>query len=141
MKTSTPKAPAPRWLLIDAEGQVLGRLAARVALMLRGKNKALFSPHQLCGDHVVVVNAAKLTMTPAKFRRKTYFTHTGYLGHLKAIPLQRMFEERPVELIEQSVHGMLPRNRLRPQALKRLHVFAGADHTFEAQKPVLTPLR
>ncbi|HBU09396.1 MAG TPA: 50S ribosomal protein L13, partial [Candidatus Peribacter riflensis] len=68
MKTSTPKAPAPRWLLIDAEGQVLGRLAARVALMLRGKNKALFSPHQLCGDHVVVVNAAKLTMTPAKFR-------------------------------------------------------------------------
>jgi large subunit ribosomal protein L13 len=126
---------------VDAEGQVLGRLASRLAILLRGKHRAEYSPHQLCGDYVIVINAGKLKMTPAKFRRKTYFKHTGYLGHLRAIPLEKMFEERPVELIERTVRGMLPANRLRPRALKRLHVFADASHHYEAQKPIPIPLR
>ena len=141
MRTSTPKPPAPRWLLIDAEGQVLGRLAARVAMMLRGKHRPEFSPHLLAGDHVVVINAAKLKMSPSKFRRKTYFTHTGYIGHLRALPLEKMMEERPAEVIEKAVYGMLPGNRLRPLAMKRLHVLAGAEHRFSAQKPIPTPQR
>lgn len=141
MKTSTVKPQAPRWLLVDAEGQVLGRLAARVALLLRGKHKPTFSPHQACGDHVVIINAEKLSFMPAKFRRKTYHTHSGYLGHLRAIPLRKMFEEQPAKLVEKSIRTMLPNNRLRPVILKRLHVFAGAKHTFEAQKPAPTSLR
>jgi len=141
MKTSTPKPSAPHWLLIDAEGQVLGRLAVRVANLLRGKHRPAYSPHLIYGDHVVIINASKLKMTPAKFRRKTFFKHSGYLGHLKAIPLQKMFEERPTDLIEQAVRGMLPGNRLRPLAISRLHIFANAEHTFAAQKPVSTPLR
>lgn len=135
MKTSTLKPSAPRWILMDAEGQVLGRLAVKVANLLRGKHRAAYSPHQIHGDHVVVINAGKLKMMPAKFRRKTYFKHSGYLGHLKAIPLQTMFVERPADLVEQAVTGMLPRNRLRPLAIRRLHIFAGAEHTFAAQKP------
>jgi len=141
MKTSTPKPQAPKWLLIDADGMVLGRLAARVSLLLQGKNKPAFSPHQAFGDHVVIINAEKLSFTPAKFRRKTYYTHSGYLGHLRAIPLQRMFEKNPTELIKGSIRNMLPHNRLRPIALKRLHVFKGATHTFEAQKPAPLQLR
>lgn len=141
MKTSMPKPQAPRWFLVDAEGQVLGRLAARVALILRGKHKPAFSPHQVFGDHVIIVNAEKLSFTPAKFRRKTYYAHSGYLGHLRATPLKKMFEEKPAELIERSIRNMLPQNRLRPISLKRLHVFTGATHTFEAQKPVKTSLR
>ncbi len=141
MKTSTLKPQAPRWLLVDAEGQVLGRMSSRVALLLRGKNKVSFSPHQVCGDHIVIINAEKLTFTPAKFRRKTYYSHSGYLGHLRAIPLKKMFEEAPAKLIERSIRTMLPNNRLRPKILKRLHVFAGATHPFEAQKPVSTSLR
>ncbi len=140
MKTSTPKPQAPKWLLIDAEGQVLGRLASRVALLLRGKHKPAYSPHQACGDHVIIINAEKLSFTPAKFRRKTYYAHSGYLGHLKATPLQKMFEEAPAELITHSIRNMLPQNRLRPVSLKRLHVFTGATHTFEAQKPVAVDL-
>jgi len=116
-------------------------MASRIALLLRGKNKPSFSPHQVCGDHVVIVNAEKLTFTPAKFRRKTYYSHSGYLGHLRAIPLEKMFEEAPAKLIERSIRTMLPNNRLRPKILKRLHVFAGATHPFEAQKPVPTSLR
>lgn len=141
MKTSTPKPEAPHWLLVDAEGQVLGRLAARVSLLLRGKHKPAFSPHQCFGDHVVIINAEKLSFTPAKFRRKTYYSHSGYLGHLKATPLKKMFEDSPAELITRSIRNMLPSNRLRPISLKRLHVFKGATHTFEAQKPVPTSLR
>jgi large subunit ribosomal protein L13 len=141
MKTSTLKPQAPRWILLDAEGQVLGRLAVKIAHLLRGKHRAAYSPHQIHGDHVVVINARKLKMMPSKFRRKTYFKHSGYLGHMKVIPLQTMFQERPAELIEQSVRGMLPVNRLRPIALKHLHVFADAEHTFAAQKPSPLPLR
>jgi len=140
MKTSTIPPSAPRWVLIDAEGKNLGRIAARVSMILRGKHRASFSPHQISGDHVVVINAGKLTFTASKFRRKTYYKHSGYLGHLKATPLAKMLAEKPAKVIEKAVYGMLPINRLRAKAMLRLHVFAGSEHTHTAQKPVPLPL-
>ena len=136
MKTSTMKPPAPKWILVDAADKNLGRLAAQVASLLRGKHRPGFSPHQLWGDQVVVINASKLKFHPVKLRRKTYFKHSGYIGHLRATSLETMMEERPVQVIEKAVQGMLPKNRLRAQMLKRLHVFAESEHTHEAQKPV-----
>lgn len=136
MKTSHPKPAEPKWILVDAEGQNLGRLAVQIANILRGKTKASFSPHQLCGDHVVVINASKLHFHPTKHRRKVYVKHSGYLGHLKTFSLQQMIDTKPTVMVEKAVKGMLPRNRLARQMLKRLHVFAEAEHTHEAQKPV-----
>lgn len=138
MKTTTPKAADPKWLLVDAEGQNLGRLSARIATILRGKDKETFAPHMACGDHVVVINAEKLHFHPTKHRRKIYVSHSGYFGHLKTRSLQQMIDKDPEGMIEQAVKGMLPKNRLAKQLLKRLHVFAGGEHTHEAQKP--TPL-
>lgn len=135
MKTSHLKPAEPKWILIDAQGQNLGRLSAHIATILRGKNKATFSPHQLCGDHVIVINAEKLEFHPTKHRRKIYVKHTGYLGHLKTWSLQEMIDKKPTKMIELAVKGMLPKNRLARQMMKRLHVFAGAEHTHEAQKP------
>ena len=135
MKTSHPKPSAPSWILIDADGQSLGRIAARIAHILRGKHKASFVPNQVCGDHIVVINADKLKFTQRKLLQKRYYKHSGYLGHLKSRTLGQMMEEKPVEVIELAVKRMLPANRLRPQMLKQLHVFAGAEHTYQAQKP------
>lgn len=135
MKTTHPKPAEPKWILIDAEGQNLGRLATKVATVLRGKHKASFSPHQLCGDHVVVINAAKLHFHPTKHRRKIYVKHTGYLGHLKTWSLQQMIDKKPTQMIEKAVKGMLPHNRLARQMMKRLHVYVDENHVHEAQKP------
>lgn len=137
MKTSSPKPAEPKWILVDAEGQNLGRLSAKISTILRGKNKPSFSPHQLCGDHVVVINAEKLYFHPTKHRRKVYVKHSGYIGHMKTWSLQNMIDEKPTKMIELAVKGMLPKNRLANQMMKRLHVFAGAEHTHEAQKPEL----
>ena len=138
MKTSHPSPAAPQWILVDAKGQNLGRMATRIATILRGKNKATFSPHQLCGDHVVVINAKELEFHPTKHRRKVYVKHTGYLGHLKTWSLQQMIDQKPTQMVEKAVKGMLPSNRLSRKMMKRLHVFADENHTHEAQKP--TPL-
>ena len=140
MKTSTIPPSAPRWLLIDADGKNLGRIAARVSMILRGKHRASFSPHQISGDHVVIINASKLSFTASKFRRKTYYKHSGYLGHLKATPLEKRLADQPAKVMEKAVYGMLPINRLRAKAMQRLHVFAAAEHTHTAQKPVPLPL-
>lgn len=136
MKTSTIPVSAPKWLLIDAEGQSLGRLSAQVAMVLRGKHRPEFSPHQLCGDQVVVINAAKLDFHPTKLHRKEYHKHTGFLGHVKTISLKDLMAKDPTEVIRKAVKGMLPANRLRPQMLKRLHVYAESTHEHDAQKPV-----
>ncbi len=136
MKTSTLPPAAPQWLLVDAEGQNLGRLAAKVAHILRGKHRRAFAPHQLCGDQVIVLNASKLAFHPRKYLRKTYVDHTGYPGHLRRTSLRAMMEVRPTQVVERAVRGMLPKNRLRPQMLKRLHVFPGAEHPHAAQQPV-----
>lgn len=140
MKTTTVKPEAPKWYVVDAEGKNLGRLATDIATVLRGKHKPSFSPHQLCGDHVIVVNAGKLHFEPTKHRRRVYVKHTGYLGHMKTWSLQEMIDTKPTELITQAVKGMLPKNRLAKQMIKQLHVFADSEHTHEAQKPQPFPL-
>jgi len=138
MRTSTIPAPAPLWVLVDADGQSLGRISARIAHILRGKHRPSFSPHQLCGDHVVVINAGKLNLPQKKLMQKTYKRHTGYMGHLRSKTLGTMMEEGPEKVIQLAVKGMLPANRLRPQMLKRLHVSADENHQYQAQQP--TPL-
>lgn len=135
MKTTTVPVSAPLWHLVDAEGQTIGFIASKVSHVLRGKHRPTFSPHQLCGDQVVIINAAKLAVTPEKARRKTYFHHTGYLGHSRVKSLGKMMEESPSKVIEMAVYGMLPKNRLRPQMLKRMHVVDGAEHKYGPQKP------
>jgi len=135
MKTSTVKPSAPKWLLVDAEGQSLGRLSAKVASVLRGKHKPSFSPHEIHGDHVVVINAGNLQFHPTKLYRKKYYKHTGYTGNLKTTSLKAALEKDPTKVIERAVKGMLPKNRLRNEMMKRLHVFAESDHTYSAQKP------
>jgi large subunit ribosomal protein L13 len=135
MKTSTIPPADPKWLIVDAAGQSIGRMSAKIAHVLRGKHRPSYSPHQLCGDHVIVINAAKLDVTPSKGRRKTYVHHTGYLGHIHFKSLTKMMEEKPETVIEKAVFGMLPRNRLRNRMLERLHVFADDKHKYAAQKP------
>ncbi|PIR53108.1 50S ribosomal protein L13 [Candidatus Peregrinibacteria bacterium CG10_big_fil_rev_8_21_14_0_10_49_10] len=140
MRTSTLPVSAPSWVLFDAEGQSLGRMSTRIAHYLRGKQRSSFSPHQLCGDHVVVINASKLAFTQKKLTQKTYKKHSGYMGHLKVRTLENMMEKSPEKLVNITVKGMLPANRLRPEMLKRLHVFTGAEHPYAAQQPTPLPL-
>jgi len=135
MKTSTIKISAPKWYVIDAEGETIGKVAVKAAMILRGKNKVTFSPHQLCGDQVVIVNAGKVKLPPKKGLRKTYHRHTGFIGNMKHVSLTIMLEKKPEYVLEHAVKGMLEDNRLRQQMLKRLHVFAQPDHPYVAQQP------
>ena len=137
MKTYTPKADhiERRWWLVDAEGKTLGRLATRVASILRGKHKPMFTPHLDVGDYVVVINADKVALTGRKAEQKTYFTHSGYMGHEKHIPFRRMIERHPDRVIELAVKGMLPKNTLGRHMRKKLKVYAGADHPHQGQEP------
>lgn len=137
MKTSTPKAAAPTWYVVDATDQSIGRMSSRIAHVLRGKHKPTFSAHQMCGDVVIVINAEKMAVSPEKGRRKTYYKHSGMLGHIKSASLTEMMERDARKVIELAVYGMLPRNRLREDILHRLHVFNDADYKkYAAQKPV-----
>ncbi|OPX34758.1 50S ribosomal protein L13 [candidate division KSB1 bacterium 4484_188] len=124
-----------KWLLLDAEGQVLGRLATRIATILRGKHKAAFAPHQDVGDFVVVINAKNVKLTGNKVDQKYYFHHSGYPGGDKYIPYRRMMERHPERVIEHAVRLMLPKNALGRQMLKKLKVYAGAEHPHQAQNP------
>ncbi len=135
MKTTTTPVSAPAWHLVDAEEQTIGHIASKVAHVLRGKHKPTFSPHQLCGDHVVIVNADKMAISASKAMKKLYRDHTGYPGHLHTRTLGTLMKEDSSEVIELAVKGMLRNNRLRPQMLKRLHIFKGGEHTYAAQKP------
>jgi large subunit ribosomal protein L13 len=123
------------WVLIDAEGQILGRLATTVASMLRGKNKTDFTPHVDCGDNVVVINAEKVELSGSKWSDKQYVRHTGYPGGQRFTPADEMLKKNPIALIEHAVKGMLPRNRLGRAIFKNMHVYAGSAHPHEAQKP------
>jgi len=138
-KTTFAPVSAPQWLLIDADGQTIGRVAARSAYLLRGKHKPTFSGHQLCGDHVIVLNAGKLSLPPAKGQRKVYYKHTGYVGHVKVASLDQMIQKNPQWVIEEAIFGMLPKNSLRPRMMKRLHVFAENEHPYAARKPLSVP--
>jgi large subunit ribosomal protein L13 len=142
-KTYTPKAKDIQrsWYVVDADGAVLGRLASEVAHVLRGKHKPTFAPHMDMGDHVIVINAAKVRVTGAKETDKVYYHHSGYPGGLSEIPYEREAERHPERLIERAVRGMLPRNRLGRQMLRKLAVYAGGEHPHAAQSPVPLELK
>jgi large subunit ribosomal protein L13 len=137
MKTYTVKAGEieREWLVVDAQDQVLGRLATRVASLLRGKHKPTFSPHLDVGDYVIVVNAAGVRLTGRKADQKEYFSHSGYMGGEKFIPFKRMLAKRPERVIELAVKGMLPKNALGRQMLGKLRVYAGSEHPHAPQQP------
>lgn len=137
MKThSTKPSEITRdWWLVDADGAVLGRLASEVAKLLRGKHKPNFAPHLDVGDHVVVINAAKVVVTGNKLTQKEIFRHSGYPGGLKSVPYSKLIAERPEAAIERAVKGMLPGNRLGRAMLKKLKVYPGSDHPHGAQAP------
>jgi len=124
-----------RHYVVDAEGKVLGRLASRVASVLRGKGKPIFSPHLDTGDFVIVVNAAKIELSGNKLDQKTYFRHSGYPGGAKHVPLSKLMKECPEEVVRRAVRGMLPKNRLGRKMLRKLRVYAGPEHPHQAQKP------
>ena len=123
------------WLLVDAEGQTLGRLASKVAKILRGKYKPNFTPHVDCGDNVVVINAEKIQLSGNKWNDKTYLRYTGYPGGQRATSATELLNKHPERLVEKSVRGMLPKNRLGEEVFRNLKVYAGAEHSHEAQKP------
>ena len=136
MKTSFPKPGKQQWFLVDANGKVLGRLASRLALVLRGRNKPSYVPHWLDSDHIIVVNAAKVKLTGSKLAQKKYYRHTGWLGHLRTESLKDVMEKNPTKALEVAVERMLPKNPTRQKAMKKLHVYADEVHGHEAQQPV-----
>jgi large subunit ribosomal protein L13 len=137
MKTYTPKPGeiTRRWWLVDAENQTLGRLATRIARVLRGKHKPQFTPHLDTGDYVVVVNAEKVRLTGRKATDKTYFRHSGYMGGDRLVPITEVMSKRPERVIELAVKGMLPKNNLGRLMRKKLKIYAGPTHPHVAQRP------
>src|SRR3954466_3110045 len=137
--TATPSTIEQRWYIVDAEGQVLGRLATEVAKIIRGKHKPIFTPHMDTGDRFSIINASKARVTGRKAENKEYFRHTGYMGHARSTPLGTMLQKHPERVIEKAVYGMLQEAALGRQVLRRkLRVYANADHPHVAQQP--TPL-
>jgi large subunit ribosomal protein L13 len=137
---ATPETRNREWVVVDAEGQTLGRLATQIANTLRGKNKPEFTPHIDTGDFVVVINAEKIKVTGKKLTDKIYYRHTGYPGGLRQRTLEEQLERRPEEVIRTAVRGMLPRTKLGRAQLRKLKVYAGSEHPHGAQNPkVLEP--
>lgn len=137
MKTFSANADSVKrdWFVVDADGKTLGRLAAEIAHRLRGKHKAEYTPHVDTGDYIVVVNAEKITVTGNKAKAKMYYRHTGYVGNMKSISFDKLIDKAPEQTIELAVRGMLPRNPLGRTMLKKLKVYAGAEHPHAAQQP------
>ena len=137
MDTYIPSASSieRKWYVVDAEGQTLGRLAANIAAVLRGKNKPTYTPFLDMGDYVIVVNASKIKVTGKKMEQKLYTTHSGYVGGLKQVPLKEKLAKKPEFVIEHAVKGMLPKGTLGRQMAKKLFVYAGPEHQQAAQKP------
>ena len=140
-RTYTPKASEieRQWLVVDADGQTLGRLATRVARLLTGKHKPTYSTHIDTGDHVIVINAEKIKVTGDKLESKYYYRHSGYPGGLRQEKLSHLLERRPEEVVRRAVKGMVPHTRLGTQQMRKLKVYAGKDHPHEAQQPVPAP--
>ncbi len=128
------------WQLIDASGHVLGRLAAEIALRLRGKHKPIYTPYVDTGDFIVVVNAEKIALTGKKLKDKVYYHHSGYPGGLKSITAEKLLQKQPGELLRRAVKGMLPKNTLGRGMLKKLKIYTGGEHCHEAQSPRLLVL-
>jgi len=125
-----------RWVLVNAEGKILGRLATELAKILRGKNKPTFTPHVDTGDFVVVVNAGKVTLTGKKMKNKMYYHHTNHPGGIRATNAEKLLAQKPTEMIRLAVKGMLPKNSLGRQMLRKLKIYAGPKHPHESQQPV-----
>jgi large subunit ribosomal protein L13 len=134
------KTAQKKWIVVDAENEVLGRLAARVAFMIRGKHKASYTPHDDSGDYVIVINASKVRLTGKKMEEKTYRTHSGYPGGQKESPIRHMLYKKPTFVVEEAVRGMLPKNRLGRKIFGNLKVYAGAEHPHTAQNPITVNL-
>lgn len=140
--TATPTDIEHRWFVVDAEGMVLGRLAAEVAKIIRGKHKPMYTPHMDTGDNVIVINASKVRVTGRKAEQKRYFRHTGYMGHERFTPFASMIEKHPERVIEKAVFGMLPKTTLGRQKLRlKLRVYPGAEHPHVAQQPTVLTLK
>jgi large subunit ribosomal protein L13 len=138
MKITVSAKPAEvrrDWFVVDADGKTLGRLATEIARRLRGKHKPIYTPHIDTGDHIVVVNAEKVRVTGNKLQDKMYHHHTGYIGNLKSISLQKLLQKAPERVIETAVKGMMPRNPLGRAMMKKLRVYAGPEHGHQAQQP------
>jgi len=129
-----------KWWVVDADGKVLGRLATSIASILRGKHNPLFTPHVDTGDSVIVINAEKVTLTGNKLKQKNYYRHSGYIGGLKTITAEKLFEKRPEDIIRFAVKGMLPKNRLGRKIYKKLKVYTGGQHPHDAQQPEIMEL-
>lgn len=142
MKTFSAKPASVQrdWYLIDAEGKTLGRLATEIARRLRGKHKVEYTPHVDTGDYIIVVNAEKVRVTGNKMKGKIYYKHTGYIGNLKSISLEKLLQKAPERVIEMAVKGMLPKNPLGRAMYRKLKVYAGSEHSHEAQQPQLLEL-
>ncbi|MFA7685676.1 MAG: 50S ribosomal protein L13 [Candidatus Gracilibacteria bacterium] len=138
MKTFTPKASKieRKWYIVDAKDQVLGKLATKVADVLRGKTRPIFDPHLDCGDFIIVINCEKIKLTGKKLSDKMYYKHSGFPGHITEICAGDLLKKKPAKVIELAVSGMLPKNRLRQHIIKKLHLFAGETHPHTAQNPI-----
>jgi len=123
------------WVIIDAEDQILGRLASATAMILRGKNKPIFTPHADCGDNVIIINAEKIRLTGNKMDDKEYISHSGYPGGQRRISPRKLMVKKPTAVVENAVRGMLPKNRLGRELFRNMFVYAGSEHKQEAQKP------
>ena len=126
---------AKKWYVVDAEGLVLGRLASEIAMRLRGKHKAIFTPHNDTGDFIIVVNADKVRLTGRKMDQKMYYRHSGFIGGLKEVVAKTLLIRKPTEMLTLAVRGMLPKNSLGRRQLKKLKIYAGGEHPHSAQKP------
>ena len=137
MKTFVPSVSSieRKWYVVDATGMTLGRLASEVAAILRGKNKAIFTPYLDTGDYVIVVNADKVKVTGKKLQQKIYYSHSAYVGGMKTATLREMMEKKPERVVELAVKGMLPKGPLGRQMYRKLYVYAGPEHKHAAQKP------
>jgi large subunit ribosomal protein L13 len=124
-----------KWYVVDADGKTLGRLAARVAMLLRGKHKPTYTPNMDTGDHVVIVNADKVYLTGDKFKTKTYIHHTQYPGGLKSVTAEHLHAKHPTALLEKAIKGMLPKNPLGKQMARKLKIYSGSAHPHDAQRP------
>ena len=124
-----------KWYIVDAEGAVLGRIATKIAHRLKGKHNPLYSPHVDMGDSIIVINAEKIVLTGRKWDQKTYYRHSGYMGGLKSITARKLLEKRPEDIIRFAVRGMLPKNKLGRQMIKKLKVYKGDEHPHSAQAP------
>lgn len=124
-----------KWYVVDADGLILGRLASRVASIVRGKNKPIFTPHVDTGDNIVILNAEKVRLTGRKLEGKKYYHHSGYPGGIKEIPAKKLLQEKPEEVLRHAIWGMLPHTKLGRKLLKKVKIYAGNDHPHTAQKP------